>query len=110
MRLTHRGKWGCVCVHVCVCERERERNHLSFLFLSPHSLFSSHSQQLKHSHRVQLDYRLTKKLYLNHYVCVCVCACVCMCRFFWTPLYAEHSRSEERRVGKECRSRWSPYH
>ena len=30
-------------------------------------------------------------------------------------LHAEHgggnnSRSEERRVGKECRSRWSPYH
>jgi hypothetical protein len=26
--------------------------------------------------------------------------------------YAEryHARSEERRVGKECRSRWSPYH
>ena len=24
-----------------------------------------------------------------------------------TPLYW---RSEERRVGKECRSRWSPYH
>ena len=23
----------------------------------------------------------------------------------WAP-----SRSEERRVGKECRSRWSPYH
>ena len=22
----------------------------------------------------------------------------------------ESSRSEERRVGKECRSRWSPYH
>ena len=22
----------------------------------------------------------------------------------------EFSRSEERRVGKECRSRWSPYH
>ena len=21
-----------------------------------------------------------------------------------------HERSEERRVGKECRSRWSPYH
>ena len=21
-----------------------------------------------------------------------------------------HYRSEERRVGKECRSRWSPYH
>ena len=23
---------------------------------------------------------------------------------------AEEIRSEERRVGKECRSRWSPYH
>ena len=22
----------------------------------------------------------------------------------------KHVRSEERRVGKECRSRWSPYH
>ena len=25
-------------------------------------------------------------------------------------LYAKSKRSEERRVGKECRSRWSPYH
>ena len=25
-------------------------------------------------------------------------------------LYARADRSEERRVGKECRSRWSPYH
>ena len=25
-----------------------------------------------------------------------------------TPLHI--ARSEERRVGKECRSRWSPYH
>src|ERR1035438_9862108 len=27
-----------------------------------------------------------------------------------SPGLAESSRSEERRVGKECRSRWSPYH
>ena len=27
----------------------------------------------------------------------------------WTDLSGEW-RSEERRVGKECRSRWSPYH
>ena len=26
------------------------------------------------------------------------------------PLINQTSRSEERRVGKECRSRWSPYH
>ena len=25
-------------------------------------------------------------------------------------LGTEYERSEERRVGKECRSRWSPYH
>ena len=24
--------------------------------------------------------------------------------------YSDQLRSEERRVGKECRSRWSPYH
>src|ERR1039457_7637210 len=27
-----------------------------------------------------------------------------------TPIAALRPRSEERRVGKECRSRWSPYH
>ena len=26
------------------------------------------------------------------------------------PVPGEIRRSEERRVGKECRSRWSPYH
>ena len=26
------------------------------------------------------------------------------------PLIVRYIRSEERRVGKECRSRWSPYH
>ena len=26
------------------------------------------------------------------------------------PLPVQYVRSEERRVGKECRSRWSPYH
>ena len=25
-------------------------------------------------------------------------------------IFAQDTRSEERRVGKECRSRWSPYH
>ena len=33
---------------------------------------------------------------------------------FWRIIYADRlsgrTRSEERRVGKECRSRWSPYH
>ena len=34
-------------------------------------------------------------------VCVYVYACACV---------RASVRSEERRVGKECRSRWSPYH
>ena len=29
---------------------------------------------------------------------------------FWDSNIGNGSRSEERRVGKECRSRWSPYH
>ena len=31
-------------------------------------------------------------------------------QFTLPPIYNNHRRSEERRVGKECRSRWSPYH
>src|SRR2546430_9156064 len=30
--------------------------------------------------------------------------------FVYPHAWPEHLRSEERRVGKECRSRWSPYH
>ena len=38
------------------------------------------------------------------------------CLSYWQEAYPDiavlgiHDRSEERRVGKECRSRWSPYH
>ena len=28
----------------------------------------------------------------------------------FTKRHSSHHGSEERRVGKECRSRWSPYH
>ena len=31
-------------------------------------------------------------------------------RFAYKLTSDRDSRSEERRVGKECRSRWSPYH
>ena len=54
---------------------------------------------------------------LGVWVCGCVgvgvCGCVgvgvwvCGCVGVWV---CEVMRSEERRVGKECRSRWSPYH
>ena len=40
---------------------------------------------------------------------------VCISHFPWFSVFSPYSRSfsvrsEERRVGKECRSRWSPYH
>ena len=39
-------------------------------------------------------------------------ALICLSRLLGWPkrAYAFFPRSEERRVGKECRSRWSPYH
>ena len=33
-----------------------------------------------------------------------------LCKKFPEITFNTGSRSEERRVGKECRSRWSPYH
>src|SRR4029434_11324566 len=40
------------------------------------------------------------------HMCVCVSECVCVC----VCVDSEEIRSEERRVGKEWRSRGSPYH
>ena len=34
----------------------------------------------------------------------------CSNKIMATLFYEPSTRSEERRVGKECRSRWSPYH
>src|ERR1039458_7683945 len=39
---------------------------------------------------------------------LCLAALGCTPRV--RPMSSMHMRSEERRVGKECRSRWSPYH
>src|SRR2546430_5327147 len=38
------------------------------------------------------------------------CTCISECAEVLGRIEAECARSEERRVGKECRSRWSPYH
>ena len=32
------------------------------------------------------------------------------CETVQSDAFSKDPRSEERRVGKECRSRWSPYH
>ena len=35
---------------------------------------------------------------------------ICLLPFIHVLAVSLSNRSEERRVGKECRSRWSPYH
>ena len=42
--------------------------------------------------------------------CLPYCALVGAVGWLWNELLTLLARSEERRVGKECRSRWSPYH
>src|SRR4029434_3016948 len=37
-------------------------------------------------------------------VCVCVCMCVCVCVCAWRGVNLMKLRSEEARVGRECRS------
>ena len=56
--------------------------------------------------------------YYNSWLCkaanmVCLAVCVLAlagCNEDEANSIKEDPRSEERRVGKECRSRWSPYH
>ena len=49
---------------------------------------------------------------LNLSVCVTLEAAVMItfCFDCFAEMRTRNTRSEERRVGKECRSRWSPYH
>ena len=39
-----------------------------------------------------------------------ILSCIGLANAAIVPLIWNELRSEERRVGKECRSRWSPYH
>ena len=49
----------------------------------------------------------TLQVLLNWHIVIATRDCV---HFFYVTLFHSVLRSEERRVGKECRSRWSPYH
>ena len=56
------------------------------------------------------DFKKKFRLCIQHKLSVCIYdeAGDYNKRGFWSKL--NKMRSEERRVGKECRSRWSPYH
>src|SRR5476649_2041321 len=49
---------------------------------------------------------------LNTFVLICSSLSIVLCHWCLheAKKSADETRSEERRVGKECRSRWSPYH
>src|SRR4029434_4273844 len=93
---------------------------LATLFNRVHSL----REARRHSQRgseILITFHTEKDRRMYVYVCVCVCVCVCvsvcvnesespLCRQHFLPSGTHNLRSEERRVGKECRSRWSPYH
>ena len=58
--------------------------------------------------------RVKKKLSLTFAIAI-IGTCVAFGLLYYLGIdllnnYIEGTRSEERRVGKECRSRWSPYH
>src|SRR5438874_8337588 len=61
--------------------------------------------------RVLLLHRtLSRNSFYSLLFCSVVSLCVLATRVYLSKSNAYTFRSEERRVGKECRSRWSPYH
>src|SRR4029434_11349228 len=94
MRLFDYGRYVlcglCVCVCVCLCVCSSDSRHTCFKCDWSSDVCSSDLPHpvLRHTHH--------QSQAVCVHVCVCVCVCVCV-------------RSEERRVGRECRSRWSPY-
>ncbi len=51
-----------------------------------------------------IDRRAQRDSSISIFRIIAVACAICVLMYF---IFA---RSEERRVGKECRSRWSPYH
>src|SRR3712207_9305938 len=50
------------------------------------------------------------QLFICHLINSIKYFCTHLCIIIWHTIREWTFRSEERRVGKECRSRWSPYH
>ena len=63
----------------------------------------------KNTYKAQEDYGIYSLAFPLSSACLSAIICFCFSRFLMFPCVAV-LRSEERRVGKECRSRWSPYH
>ena len=51
-----------------------------------------------------------KRAFRNRLFAATLCVAFAICVWHFMENVWIWRRSEERRVGKECRSRWSPYH
>src|ERR1043166_2307475 len=78
-------------------------------------------QKLDYGQRVEIEARIRRPHNFNNPGSFDYAAYLARQNIFWTATMTRGSaarilpgrcgsRSEERRVGKECRSRWSPYH
>ena len=64
---------------------------------------------MKKGHELKIRERLSKS-YLQVIFIASISAIVGIIALLVMTRMYNNARSEERRVGKECRSRWSPYH
>ena len=85
---------------------EYKNKNIKMFYLAKTAQFESYSDTAKISNRIIKVYRFVvgatkRNIGKGDFVVVE--------EWVWAPR-PNPERSEERRVGKECRSRWSPYH
>ena len=69
------------------------------------------SQKISHAKQIAKNIANDVQNFVDGYTTVTVERTVCrLLGIDGVDANGVRSRSEERRVGKECRSRWSPYH
>src|SRR2546430_14199129 len=76
--------------------------------LSVGELFQRLGEELDRYESLRVDWQ-REECKINVYLFVCAIACT-VDDYLSSRPWDLAPRSEERRVGKECRSRWSPYH
>ena len=73
-------------------------------------MFPQHSERIVNDPQNRTIFDVLKKAHMDGYAGVRIVGGSLNCTHSIFPIMREQERSEERRVGKECRSRWSPYH
>ena len=90
--VVQRTGWGKSAVYFIATRMLRDRGHGPTLLVSP--LIALMDNQVRAADRMGLRAAVVNSTNRDD----------------WDTIREQFERSEERRVGKECRSRWSPYH